>query len=215
MLRPRRGRHRAVAAFADTVCDDRMQVFDALFEQARDPLLMCDEAGRIVDANAAARTMLGYNKAQLEALALGDLLVPGGQAPSGLAATDGETRLARRDGTPVEASMRVQPLRQQGRSLQVVNLRDLSERRRDEERLAHLANYDSVTGLPNRSLFRDRLAQAMQRARRSGVPMALMFLDLDRFKVVNDSLGHEVGDRPCSAGSVPAGTRAEQPCGSG
>jgi diguanylate cyclase (GGDEF)-like protein len=77
----------------------------------------------------------------------------------------------------------------------LVRMRDATERADTQERLKQLANFDSLTGLPNRSLFRDRLGQAMARAKRRGKPMALMFLDLDRFKQVNDELGHEAGDR--------------------
>jgi len=77
----------------------------------------------------------------------------------------------------------------------LVRVRDGSERAETQERLKQLANFDSLTGLPNRSLFRDRLGQAMARAKRNSRPMALMFLDLDRFKQVNDELGHEAGDR--------------------
>lgn len=73
--------------------------------------------------------------------------------------------------------------------------REISEREENEARLAQMVNFDSLTGMPNRSLFRDRLQQAIARSRRSGRSFALMFLDLDRFKVVNDSLGHDVGDR--------------------
>jgi diguanylate cyclase (GGDEF)-like protein len=64
-----------------------------------------------------------------------------------------------------------------------------------EQRLLRLANYDPLTGLPNRALFRDRLRLSIERASRNGQPMALMFLDLDRFKTINDSLGHDAGDR--------------------
>jgi diguanylate cyclase (GGDEF)-like protein len=83
----------------------------------------------------------------------------------------------------------------EGEPLWTATLRDLSARRQAEQRMQRLANFDPLTGLPNRTLFRDRLRQAIQRAGRSGQPMALMFLDLDRFKNVNDSLGHDAGDR--------------------
>jgi len=68
------------------------------------------------------------------------------------------------------------------------------ERKRTEERLTYLAQYDHLTGLVNRSLFRDRLVQAMARSKRMHQPIGLMLLDLDRFKTVNDTYGHDMGD---------------------
>ena len=72
---------------------------------------------------------------------------------------------------------------------------DITERKQQEERLWRQANFDALTGLPNRALFMDRLSQAIHSARREGWSLALMFIDLDRFKWVNDSLGHEAGDQ--------------------
>jgi len=73
-------------------------------------------------------------------------------------------------------------------------LYDVTERVKDQERLAYQANYDQLTSLPNRTLFHDRLLHAMAQADRKNSRVALMFLDLDRFKAVNDALGHSIGD---------------------
>ncbi|MDH4186231.1 MAG: GGDEF domain-containing response regulator [Nitrospira sp.] len=75
------------------------------------------------------------------------------------------------------------------------------ERKRSEERLTYLAQYDHLTGLANRSLFRDRLVQAMARSKRAQQTLGLMLLDLDRFKTVNDTFGHDMGDELLKAAS--------------
>ena len=72
---------------------------------------------------------------------------------------------------------------------------DLEERKRVEQSIRHMAHHDALTGLPNRSLFRDRLTHAMAQADRYHQKLAVMFLDLDRFKAINDTLGHNVGDQ--------------------
>lgn len=82
-----------------------------------------------------------------------------------------------------------------GEEVHLIHLfHDISERKRAGEELARLALYDSLTDLPNRSLFRDRLAHALERARRESRHVAVLFMDLNRFKVVNDTLGHGAGD---------------------
>jgi diguanylate cyclase (GGDEF)-like protein/PAS domain S-box-containing protein len=82
-------------------------------------------------------------------------------------------------------------------------LADITDRKRAEQELRYLANYDTLTGLPNRTLLGERLGHAIMRARRNGRRVAVLFLDLDRFKHVNDSMGHAAGDRMLKA----AGTR--------
>jgi diguanylate cyclase (GGDEF)-like protein len=85
--------------------------------------------------------------------------------------------------------------RQNGRIQHFVAIKqDISERKATEERVQHLAHHDQLTDLPNRVLLSDRLFQALAQARRDRGTLALMFLDLDQFKPVNDTLGHDIGD---------------------
>jgi diguanylate cyclase (GGDEF)-like protein/PAS domain S-box-containing protein len=77
----------------------------------------------------------------------------------------------------------------------VVTFRDITERKEFEEALSYQASHDALTGLPNRTLFREGVERALRRSLRQGSPIAVMFIDVDNFKVVNDSLGHPVGDQ--------------------
>ena len=74
-------------------------------------------------------------------------------------------------------------------------IQDITERKHAEDQIRQLANYDSLTGLPNRRFFRDQFGSALERARTSGTAVGVLFIDLDRFKQINDTLGHQVGDQ--------------------
>ncbi|HEX4019868.1 MAG TPA: EAL domain-containing protein [Acidobacteriaceae bacterium] len=93
---------------------------------------------------------------------------------------------------PVEALSR--PIEYLGKPATVLAVRDISERKLAQHRIDHLIHHDALTNLANRLLFQDRLQQAMAEADRTGQPMALLYIDLDRFKSVNDMLGHATGD---------------------
>jgi diguanylate cyclase (GGDEF)-like protein/PAS domain S-box-containing protein len=154
------------------------------------PVLECDADGRVVYANPAAARLAAELGTRIERALPG----PGHADLVRGALASGAT--VRGVEVPVEGrvlSWSYHP----HRPLEVVHLfaEDVTARRAMEERLRREALHDPLTGLPNRRLLMERLSAALDRGRRRGGGTALLFLDLDRFKLVNDSLGHPVGDR--------------------
>jgi len=176
---------------------------EAVVERMDDGVIVLDEGGRVVDLNPAARTLLRIDgrrallgRPGAEVLGAWGLMAEGGaEVASGSAEVEAETPQGRR-----LFDVRMTALSRAGEyGGRVFVLRDVSERARAEEALRHSAFYDALTGLPNRALFLDRLEKAADRSRRGTHPFAVMFLDLDRFKLVNDSLGHHLGDELLTA----------------
>ncbi len=175
--------------------EDRFRI---VFEHSREGILTLRPDGMVLSCNPAAARIFNVDAEALVGRSLAERIETASKAslvaelrfPPG--AYEAMARRSSGDTFPIE--MTVSATHVAGAPQQVVILRDITERQAAQDRMAYLANYDSLTGLPNRALFRDRLAEAMKRAKRSGRPMGLMFLDLDRFKDVNDSLGHAAGD---------------------
>lgn len=106
-----------------------------------------------------------------------------------------ETAVKHKDGTRIPVEFIVRTLERDGEKLRMTIVRDIRDRLASEARIQHLAHHDGLTGLLNRTAFMDRMALLMKRAERKGEMLALLFIDLDNFKRVNDSLGHLEGDQ--------------------
>ncbi len=184
---------------------DKLRLHAAVVDSTHDGVMITDLGGSIVSVNRAFTEVTGYSRE--EALGCNPRILRSGRHERAfyqamwaeLAATghwQGELWNRRKNGELYPEWLTLNAVRDERGVLThyVAVFTDLSKLKSTEERLSHLAHHDPLTGLPNRLLVLSRLEHAIEVAQRKGQRLAALYLDLDRFKTVNDSLGHSVGD---------------------
>jgi diguanylate cyclase (GGDEF)-like protein/PAS domain S-box-containing protein len=181
--------------------------FRAFFESAGVGALHVDPSeGRFVQINERFCQITGYTRQELLNMTFQDITHPDDQesdrinfkrlVDGELQAYEAEKQYIRKDGQTVWVHISVTMIRDvSGRPVRAAGIvQDISARKKAEERVQHLADHDELTGLPNRRLLCDLIQFNLAQARRNKTKLALLFLDMDRFKQINDTLGHEAGD---------------------
>jgi diguanylate cyclase (GGDEF)-like protein/PAS domain S-box-containing protein len=177
--------------------------YRSLFENANDAVFIIDpETRRILQANHRAAETYGFSAETLVGMRYDDLVDPHASGIGGMLSSVGEGSMRNvgaahrsRDGSPIDVLVSASMMEYEGRPAILSINRDVTDTKRAEKQIERLAYQDPLTGLANRLRFEDRLALALAGARREDHGLAVLFIDLDRFKVVNDSLGHKVGDQ--------------------
>jgi diguanylate cyclase (GGDEF)-like protein/PAS domain S-box-containing protein len=179
----------------------------AVLDNVADGIITIDANGVIESTNPSARRILGYLEHELTGQPVS--LILGAQAHAELLTQlgplswqqpdprQGQVRewIGRRsNGTTFEMECLISDMQLGSRRLFVGTFRDISDRKAQTQAIAHLAMHDALTGLPNRTLFSDRLKKMLEEGRRSGRSAGVLLIDLNRFKEVNDALGHQAGD---------------------
>ena len=183
--------------------DEDLRRFRLAMDATADAIFLVDRAGAcFVDVNQTACRMLGFERedflqvgpsrghdGQPQLDELYEKLLAGDQG-----APMAELQLHRKDGSPLAVEVQRRTLRSGQSWILVAVARDITERKEAEQRLLKLAHFDTLTGLPNRSQFYESLTHALAQAQEHQWSVAVLFLDVDRFKNVNDTLGHTIGD---------------------
>ena len=201
-------RMREIEGAANTALRESEQLSRAAIDTAVDGILTIDERGVVQTLNPAAQRLFGWSSSELVGRNVATLMpAQYGQEHDEYLARylrTGERRIIgigrevtglRRDGTTFPMDLAVSEVWLGARRLFTGVVRDISERRIFQARLAHQAMHDPLTGLANRALLIERIEHAISRFDRTRGHLAVLFLDLDRFKVVNDSMGHDAGDQ--------------------
>ena len=173
------------------------EYLDRLLSSMGEALLITDTAGTVERANAAASELFGRPDVELVGKTADELIISNDRRRAeGPASRPREGSILRSDGTTVSVSYTVANVTNERNELvsKVYAAHNIDERKRVEQRIRYLARTDSLTKLPNRMQFQHLLQQAIARARRSRQYVAILYLDVDKFKDINDTFGHSVGD---------------------
>lgn len=178
-----------------------------LFNASNDSVFVHDPGsaaapGRIIEVNDVACALLGYTRDELLAMSIADIDDPAsiadGDSVEAQLREHGRALFERRhmakDGRRIPVEINAQVFEMEGHEAIISVARDITERKRAEARIHHLAHHDILTDLPNRQLMTDRLRAGLEQAKRHRRALAVLFVDLDGFKQVNDVHGHDVGD---------------------
>lgn len=192
--------HRQVKA--ETTSRESERRYRLLFEDNPLPMWTYDaETLRFLSVNDAASRGYGYSREEFLSMQVSDIVPAEDATPTlvlmrspKLNQPFGPVRHRRKDGSVFWAELTAHDMTDGGGSQRLIVAQDISDRVRLNEELVRQAQHDSLTGLPNRALLADRYGQAVLRAKRSGSLLALLAIDFDRFKQVNDTFGHQVGD---------------------
>jgi diguanylate cyclase (GGDEF)-like protein/PAS domain S-box-containing protein len=189
-------------ALADALRESEAR-YQALFEHSIDAVFLTKRDGSILSANAQACELLGYTEDELRALGRRVLTEPDDPRVAALldehrreGGARGELDLRRKDGGSVPVDVSSATFRDRsGELCASLIIRDITDRKRAEEHIEYLAYHDDLTGIPNRAHFQRAFEHAIATSQRQGMNTALMLVDLDRFKNINDIVGHETGDQ--------------------
>ncbi len=185
--------------------EERDQLAQKVFAHTPAGIIFTDEAHRILSINPATTQMTGYEPFELLGHTVFGLITPApGDTSESLqenialrGSWSGELEITHKKGAEIPVGIRVNQVDDPKTGMPAHYIwifTDITERRQAEERMRHIAQHDALTGLPNRLALLMRLAQLLPEARRHQWSVAIMFIDLDRFKIINDTLGHQVGD---------------------
>jgi diguanylate cyclase (GGDEF)-like protein/PAS domain S-box-containing protein len=195
---------RICIALESAMDQQQVRLLSLALESAGNGILITDPQGKIQWANPAFSKLCGYSREEL--LGQNPRILKSGRQSSDFYRLlwetiskgknwSSETVERAKDGTFYTVSQTITPIIDNGELTHFIAIHeDITVQKLTQERIAHMAHYDVLTGLPNRSLFTDRLELSLATAKRSKTRLGLMFIDLDKFKPVNDEFGHDVGD---------------------